>query len=117
MDKIFLRDLYIDTIIGVYEWERNTHQTLRFDLEMDFDIRPAARSDAINDTLDYGAISQDIVSFVENSRYQLIETLAETLAEHLLSRFAIPRLKMTLTKPVALHGHNRAQIVIERSQP
>lgn len=116
MDKIFLRDLYIDTIIGVYEWERHTHQTLKFDLEMDFDIRPAARTDAIGETLDYGAISEDIVQFVEKSRYQLIETLAETLAERLLKNFPIPRLKMTLTKPVALHGHNRAQIVIERSR-
>lgn len=117
MDKIFLRDLYIDTVIGIYDWERNTRQTLCFDLEMDFDIRPAARSDAIGDTLDYGAISADIVEFVENSRYQLIETLAETLADRLLTKFPIPKLKMTLTKPVALHGHNRAQIVIERSRP
>lgn len=116
MDKIFLNDIKIDTIIGIYEWERNTLQTLQFDLEMDWDIKAAAASDDIADTLDYGAVSATIVKFVEASKYQLIETLAEDLAQLLLSQFDIPKLKLTLTKPVKLHGQNYAQIVIERSQ-
>lgn len=116
MDKIFLNDLKIDTIIGIYDWERETLQTLGFDLEMDWDIRSAANSDDISDTLDYGAIAQTIVSFVEASRYQLIETLAEDLSALLLDRFPIPKLKLTLSKPVALHGQNMAKIVIERSR-
>ncbi len=115
MDKIFLNDLKVDTIIGIYEWERNTLQTLQFDLEMDWNIRPAAASDDIADTLDYGAVSNTLVSFVEASRYQLIETLAEDLCQLLLTEFAIPKIKLTLTKPVKLHGQNYAQIVIERS--
>lgn len=117
MDKIFLHDLKVDTIIGIYEWERNTKQTLQFDLEMDWDIRTAAASDDIADTLDYGAIANTIVSFVEASDYQLIETLAEDLAALLLTEYPIPRLVLTLTKPVALHGQNYAKIVIERSKP
>ncbi|MDF1588195.1 MAG: dihydroneopterin aldolase [Gammaproteobacteria bacterium] len=116
MDKIFLTDLKIDTIIGIYEWERNTLQTLRFDLEIDWDIRTAAASDDIADTLDYGAIANTIVTFVEASRYQLIETLAEDLCALLLRDYPIPKLTLTLTKPVALHGQNFAKIVIERNK-
>ena len=95
MDKIFLNDLNIDTIIGIYDWERETLQTLSFDLEMDWDIRAAAASDHIDDTLDYGAVAQTIVSFVEASRYQLIETLAEDVCTLLLQDFAIPKIKQT----------------------
>lgn len=116
MDKIFLNDLHIDTIIGIYDWERETLQTLSFDLEMDWDIAKAAKSDDIVDTLDYGAIANTIVSFVEESRYQLIETLAEDLCTLLLDAYPIPKLKLTLSKPVALHGQNIARIVIEREQ-
>jgi dihydroneopterin aldolase len=116
MDKIFLNDLKIDTIIGIYDWERQTQQTLSFDLEMDWDIRPAAASEDISKTLDYGAIAQRIVAFVKNSEYLLIETLAEDLSAMLLEEFPIPKLKLTLSKPVALHGQNIARIVIERSR-
>jgi len=116
MDKIFLNDLQIDTIIGIYDWERETLQTLSFDLEMDWDIAKAAKSDDISDTLDYGAIANTIVSFVEASRYQLIETLAEDLASLLLETYPIPKLKLMLSKPVALHGQNIARIVIERQK-
>ncbi|MBE9533283.1 MAG: dihydroneopterin aldolase [Proteobacteria bacterium] len=116
MDKIFLNNLDIDTIIGIYDWERETLQTLSFDLEMDWDISKAAKSDDIADTLDYGAIATSIVTFVEASRYQLIETLAEDLCALLLNNYPIPKLKLTLSKPVALHGQNTARIVIERSK-
>jgi dihydroneopterin aldolase len=116
MDKIFLNDLKIDTIIGIYDWERQTQQTLSFDLEMDWDIKPAAETDDINKTLDYGAVAQRIVGFVKASEYLLIETLAEDLCAMLLEEFSIPRIKLTLSKPVALHGQNTARIVIERSR-
>ena len=116
MDKIFLNDLKIDTIIGIYDWERETLQTLRFDLEMDWDISIAAASDDIADTLDYGAIAQSIVSFVEASSYQLIETLAEDICTLLLTNYPMPKVKLTLSKPVELHGQNIAKIVIERSK-
>ncbi|GAB4295588.1 MAG: dihydroneopterin aldolase [Methylophaga sp.] len=116
MDKIYLNDLKIDTIIGIYDWERQTRQTLGFDLEMDWDIKPAAQTDDISKTLDYGAIAQRVVAFVEASEYLLIETLAEEVCAMLLKEFPIPRLKLTLSKPVALHGQNMARIVIERSR-
>lgn len=116
MDKIFLNNLSIDTVIGIYEWERQVKQTLTFDLEMDFDIRPAAASEDINKTLDYDAIAKAIVTFVSNSRYQLIETVAEEVCQLLLQQFPIPRIKLTLSKPVAIHGQNIARIVIERER-
>jgi dihydroneopterin aldolase len=81
---------------------------------MDWDIAQAAASDDISKTLDYGAIAQSIVAFVKASDYQLIETLAEDLCTMLLAQFPIPKLKLTLSKPVALHGQNTARIVIER---
>jgi dihydroneopterin aldolase len=116
MDKIFLNELKIDTIIGIYDWERHTKQTLSFDLEMDWDIAKAAASDDIADTLDYGEVANAVVQFVENNHYQLIERLAEDVAALLLEQFPIPKLKLTLSKPVALHGQNIARIVIERSR-
>lgn len=116
MDKIFLNDLKIDTIIGIYDWERETLQTLSFDLEIDWSITQAAASDDIADTLDYGAIAQSIVGFVEKSRYQLIETLAEEVCRLLLALYPMQKIKLTLSKPVALHGQNLAKIVIERSK-
>lgn len=116
MDKIYLNDLKIDTIIGIYDWERQTRQTLGFDLEMDWDIKPAAQTDDISKTLDYGAIAERVVAFVEASEYLLIETLAEEVCAMLLKEFPIPRLKLALSKPVALHGQNTARIVIERSR-
>jgi dihydroneopterin aldolase len=116
MDKIFLNELKIDTIIGIYDWERHTKQTLSFDLEMDWDIAKAAASDDIADTLDYGEVANAVVQFVENNHYQLIERLAEDVAALLLEQFPIPKLKLTLSKPVALHGQNIARIVIKRSR-
>ena len=116
MDKIFLNDLSIDTIIGIYDWERETLQTLTFDLEMDWDVRIPAQSDDIADTLDYGAVANTIVAFVQASRYQLIETLVEDLCALLLNNYPIPRLKLTLSKPVQLHGQNVAKIVLDRCQ-
>lgn len=114
MDKIFLNDLKIDAIIGVYDWERKAPQTLHFDLEMDWDIRQAAASDDLTDTLDYGAVAKAIVHFVERSEYQLIETLAEDLAALLLSEFGIPKLRLSVTKPVVIYGENQAKVIIER---
>ncbi|AFJ03156.1 Dihydroneopterin aldolase [Methylophaga frappieri] len=116
MDKIYLNDLKIDTIIGVYDWERHTRQTLRFDFIFDWDIRPAAQQDDLQHTLDYGLVAEKVVAFVENSEFQLIETLAEQVAQLLLNHFPITRLQLTLTKPVRLHGQNQAKIEIVRSR-
>ncbi|HAQ50065.1 MAG TPA: dihydroneopterin aldolase [Gammaproteobacteria bacterium] len=114
MDTIFLHDVAVETVIGIYEWERKTTQTLQFDLAMDWDIKAAAASDDIADALDYGAVCQALVAFVSQSRYQLIEALAEATADHLLQRFPMTRLVLTLSKPIKIHGHHTAKIRIER---
>ena len=76
MDIIYLNDLRIDTIIGIYDWERRVKQTISLDLEMASDIRKAASSDDIQDTLNYKAVAKRLISFVESSEFQLVETLA-----------------------------------------
>lgn len=114
MDIIFLRGLKVDCVIGVWEWERRTTQSLRFDLEMATDIRAAARSDDLNDTLNYKAVSKRIQQFVGDSEHQLVETLAEHLAELILKEFEINWLKLTLHKGGAVRGADDVGIIIER---
>lgn len=116
MDKIILNNLRINSIIGIYAWERKTLQTLTFDLEIDWDISVAVTRDHIDDTLHYGDVVRIIVEFVKKSEYLIIETLAENLCILLLAKFPIPKIKLTLSKPVTLHGQNIARIVILRGQ-
>ena len=114
MDIIYLKDLRIDTIVGIYEWERRTRQTVIFDIEMGADISKAARTDAIEDTLNYKAVAKRIISFVENSDCQLIETLAERVADILLREFKVPWLRLSLNKQGAVRGVRDVGVIIER---
>ena len=91
MDTIFLTDLRVETVIGIFEWERKIRQTVSIDLEMAADIRKAASSDAIEDTLDYKAVAKRLISFVGESDYGLVETLAEEVARIVVSEFSVPR--------------------------
>ena len=116
MDIIFLRDLHIDTVIGIYEWERRIRQTVSLDLEMAADMRKAAASDAIEDTLNYKAVAKRVISFVEESRFQLVETLAERVAELVLNEFQVPWLRVRLNKTGAVRGARDVGVIIERGQ-
>ena len=78
MDRVFIENLTVETVIGIFDWEREIRQAVSLDLEMDFDIRRAAASDSIEDTLDYKAVSKRLIHFVEQSEFQLVESLAET---------------------------------------
>ena len=115
-DIIFLRELAIETTIGIYDWERRVKQTLVFDLEMAADIRKAAASDAIEDTLDYKAVSKRIRAYVSESRFNLVETLAERVAALVLSEFEVSWVKLTLNKRGAVRGARDVGIIIERSR-
>ncbi|MGB0713102.1 MAG: dihydroneopterin aldolase [Gammaproteobacteria bacterium] len=117
MDIIFLKDLRIDATIGIYAWERCIKQELVFDLEMGTDIRPAAASDAIEDTLNYKAVAKRVQGFVEDSSYELVETLAEKVAELILTEFPVPWVRLTLNKQGAVRGARDVGIIIERSAP
>lgn len=115
-DTVFIRDLRIPTLVGIFEWERRIRQEIRLDIEMGFDIRKAAGSDDIKDTLDYKAVAQRVREFVEASEYQLVEALAENIARLVLDEFSVLRVKLTLNKTGAVRGARDVGIIIERSR-
>jgi len=114
MDIIYLNDLEIETIIGIYDWERRIKQKVRLDLEMATDIRRAASSDNIEDTLNYKSVAKRLIQFVSESEFQLVETLAERVAEIIISEFGIPWVRIKLNKPGAIRYAGDVGVVIER---
>ncbi|MDD2759143.1 MAG: dihydroneopterin aldolase [Methylomonas sp.] len=116
MDIIFLGGLEVETIIGIYDWERSIKQKIIFDIEMAFDIKKAAATDDIAHTLDYKTVSDRIVNFVEASEYYLVETLIEEVANILLTEFPIPWVKVILNKKGAISRARDVGIIIERGQ-
>ena len=114
MDIVFINELRIETIIGIYDWERKVKQTISLDLEMGTDIKKSAATDAIDDTLNYKAVAKRLIAFVEDSEYQLVETLAEKIAGIVLSEFNVPWLKLTVHKPGAVRGSRDVGVIIER---
>ncbi len=116
MDIVFIRELRIKTVIGIYDWERKIKQDVVLDLEMAADIAEAAATDKIEDALDYKAVSKRIVSFVQESTYELVETLAEEIAKLIMTEFSVPWLRLTLNKQGALSMAKDVGIIIERGQ-
>lgn len=114
MDKIFLTDLRVETVIGIYDWERKIRQPVRIDLEMGADIRRAAASDAIEDTLDYKAVAKRLIAFVGESKFQLVETLAERIAAVVTEEFSVPWVRVRLSKPGAVRGSRDVGVDIIR---
>ncbi len=114
MDKIFISDLRIETIIGIYDWERRVRQTVSLDLEMAADIRAAAATDSIEDTLNYKAVAKRLIAYVEASEFQLVETLAEKIAGIVIDEFHVSWLRLKLHKPGALRGSRDVGVLIER---
>jgi dihydroneopterin aldolase len=116
MDIIFLGGLEIETVIGIYDWERTIKQKIYLDIEMAFDIKKAAATDDIAYTLDYKTVSDRVVQFVETSEFFLVETLIEKIADILLTEFSIPWVKIVLNKKGALSRSRDVGIIIERGQ-
>lgn len=116
MDIIFLGALEATAIIGIYDWERETKQTIVLDIEMAVDITRAAETDDIQHTLDYKAVSERVVSFVEQSEYFLVEKLIEEIANILLTEFNIPWVKVALNKRGAISRARDVGIIIERGE-
>ena len=114
MDIIFLGGLKIETIIGIYDWERVTKQTVILDIEMAFDIQKAAQTDDIQYTLDYKTVSHRIISFVESSQFWLVEKLISEIADIIRNEFNVPWVKVTLNKKGAITGASDVGIIIER---
>jgi 7,8-dihydroneopterin aldolase/epimerase/oxygenase len=113
-DIVYLRDLKIDTVIGIYDWERRVRQTIHLDIELATDISKAAASENIDDTLNYKAVSKRIIEFVSSSDFQLVETLAERICEIIRTEFDVPWVRLTLNKKGAIRGATDVGVRIER---
>ena len=116
-DIVYLTDLKIDTVIGIFEWERRVRQTVSFDLEMATDVVRAAGSDSIEDALDYKAVAKAVIEFVRNSDFQLVETLAERVAALILEDFGVSWVRLKVNKRGAIRGARDVGVVIERGHP
>ena len=114
MDTVFIQNLSMDAVIGVFDWERQVKQKIRIDLEMRTDIASAAASDALEDTLDYKAISQKIRDIVRDNQPQLVETLIELIAQIIMQEFGVLWLRLTIAKPGAVRGSDAVGVTIER---
>lgn len=116
VDLVFIRELQVNTIIGVYDWEREVRQTVVLDLEMATDNKRAAASDDIADALNYAAVSSRLTEFIENSQFQLIESMAEQVAAIVLNEFKVGWLRLRLCKPGAVAQAKDVGILIERGE-
>ena len=116
MDIVYLRDLRIPAVIGVFEWERRVRQVIAVDLDMAFDVACAARTDALADALDYKAVAKRLIGFVEESRFQLVETLAERIAELVRHEFHVDWVRVRINKTGAVRGARDVGVIIERGR-
>lgn len=115
MDKIFIHALKCEAIIGIFDWERQVRQTILIDLEMSADIARAARSDAIEDTLNYKSVAKRVGTFVEESSYHLVETMAQEVAMLVLEEYDLASVRVQLSKPGAIRTSRDVGILIERT--
>ncbi len=116
MDIIFITGLTIETVIGIFDWERAIKQQVIFDIEMSADCARAAGTDAVEDTLDYKAVTKRLIAFVEASEFQLVETLAERSAALIRDEFDVAWVRLTLNKRGALRGALDVGVIIERGE-
>lgn len=114
MDIIQIHDLSVQTIIGTHAWEQSIAQTIILNLEIGTDFKALAQSDNINETINYNTIANHLTSYLSTSQCQLIETLAERIAEALINEYAMRWLKLTITKPGALENAKAVSVTIER---
>lgn len=114
MDIVYVRDLKLDARIGIYEWEKRIQQKIRVDLEMAWDNRIPAASDDIKDTLNYKTAAKLVMQLVEKDHYELVERLAETIADTLMHELKVPWVKVTVGKPGAVRGSSEVGVRIER---
>ena len=116
MDSIFLSEMKVETIVGIWDWERKIRQTVSIDLQMGADIRRAAASDSIDDTLDYKLVAKRVQQFVAESSFKLVETLAENIAEVVISEFEVPWVEVRVNKPGAIRSARDVGVKIRRER-
>ena len=116
MDIIYLHDLKIDCVLGIWEWERRTTQTVTVDLDLGADVRQAAASDRIEDTVNYKAIAKRLIGFVGESQFGLVETLAEKIADIVLKEFPVRWVRVRVNKKGAIRGASDVGVIVERGE-
>ena len=116
MDKIFIHALKTEAIIGIFDWERQVKQTVIVDIEISADVRKAAMSDSIHDTLNYKRVAKRVLAFVEESSFHLVETLAEHIAMLLLEDFGIAWVRISLSKPGAIRNSRDVGVTLDRDR-
>jgi dihydroneopterin aldolase len=116
MDKIFIHALKTEAIIGIFDWERQVKQTVLIDIELAADIRKAALTDSIADTLNYKRVAKRVLAFVEASQFHLVETLAEHIAMLILEEFGVAWISIVLSKPGAVRGSREVGVALERDR-
>jgi dihydroneopterin aldolase len=117
MDKIFIHALKAETIIGIYDWERQVRQTVLVDIEIGADIRKAALTDSVEDTLNYKRVAKRVLALIEASQFQLVETLAEHVAMLILEEFGVAWVRVVLSKPGAVRSSKDVGVELERDRP
>lgn len=114
-DIVFIEGLMVETVIGVYEWEKRIRQKLVFDIELRADTGRAASDDAIDLTIDYASVSEKVTTMVSQMQVELVETVAEQVADMLLSSFPAASVRIKLAKPGAVANATSVGVIIERS--
>lgn len=114
MDIIFIQDFRLETLIGIYEWERRVPQTIQIDIEIGNPLSRAASTDNIDDTIDYGAVVNRIEETLKQQHFLLLERLAEHIADIVLGEFKSPWVRVSVAKLQLLRGVRRLGVTIER---
>lgn len=115
-DIVFIKNLALDVIIGIYPNERTNLQPITLNLEMEWDNRPSANTEDIRLTLDYEKVSNYIKDFAKNSAFLLVETFTEVLAKKLILEFNIPALSIELNKLTAIAQTDAVGVRIYREK-
>jgi dihydroneopterin aldolase len=115
-DKIYIHALKTEAIIGIFDWERQVRQTVIVDIEIGADVRKAALSDSIDDTLNYKRVAKRVLTFIQESKFHLVETLAEHLAMLILEDFGVASVHVALSKPGAVRSSRDVGVIIDRTQ-
>lgn len=116
MDIVYIRELEVETVIGIYDWEREIRQRVNLDIEMGTDISAAAATEEIDNTLNYKSVSDRLISFISDSEFLLVETMAQEIADILMNEFGVRWLRLRLGKPGAVPAAKDVGVIIERGE-
>ncbi|MDG2156159.1 MAG: dihydroneopterin aldolase [Gammaproteobacteria bacterium] len=114
MDIVFIRDLEIECIIGIWGWERKMPQTVNIDIDMGTDVTKASETEDIEHCVDYKSVSQSVTGLVKEGRFKLVETLADRVAVHIMATYHVPWVRIRVSKPGAVKHSREVGVMVER---